>query len=264
MNAEQLRKKILEKTKKQVREKLSGKETHITKAMNALEDLELMFNMLFEDVREWYSLHFPELFSVVKDPDKCLLLISELGQRENFKKNEIEKLYSNPEAVALLEEKAKNSIGGKASKENIAQISSVAKKALELRKQKDELASHIEREMLEQTPNLAKVAGPMLGAKLLCHAKSLKKLAFVPSSTIQLMGAEKALFKHLRKGTKPPKHGIIFQHPLMRRVRKENRGKMARALANKISIAAKEDYFGKNDISQELIKELEEKAKMLT
>lgn len=264
MNAEQLRKKIMEKTKKQVKEKLSGKEAHIIRAMNALEDLELMFNMLFEDVREWYSLHFPEIFQIVKDPEKCLLLIAELGPRENFKKKEIEKHYSNVESASLLEEKAKGSVGGQASTENIKQISAVAKTALELKKLRNELAAHIEKELLGQAPNLTKVAGPMLGAKLLCHAKSLKKLAFVPSSTIQLIGAEKALFKHLRKGTKPPKHGIIFQHPLMRRVKKENRGKMARAIANKISIAAKEDYFSKRDISKELIADLEEKAKKLS
>lgn len=263
-NIESLRKKVIEKTRMQIKERLAGKEVHIIKAVNTLEDLDLVFNMLFEDVRDWYSLHFPELFRLVKEPEKSLTLIANLTLREKFVKEEVIKYYANEEVAAELEKKAKESAGADLNAEQVEVIKQLAKKALELRKYRNALAGFIEKEMQSKLPNLTKIAGPLLGARLLREAKSLRKLAFMPSSTIQVIGAEKALFKHLRKGTKPPKHGIIFQHPLLRKVKRENRGKMARALANKISLAIKEDYFGKKDVSDKAVKELEEKARLLS
>ncbi len=264
MNIEELRKKVLEKTKKEVKERLAGREMHIIKAVNTLEDLDSIFNTLFEDARDWYSLHFPELFQLVKEPEKSLALIGNITLRKNFKKEEILKYYANEKVAEELEKKAKESAGAELSTEQAEALQELAKRALEIRKYREALADFIEKEVQVRLPNLAKVAGPILGARLLREAKSLKKLAFMPASTIQVIGAEKALFKHLRKGTKPPKHGIIFQHPLLRKVKRENRGKMARALANKISLAIKADYFGKSDIGEKLIKELEEKAKQLS
>ncbi|MCD6478692.1 MAG: hypothetical protein J7L44_02270 [Candidatus Diapherotrites archaeon] len=261
---ESLRKKVIEKTRKEVKEKLASKEAHIIKAVNTLEDLDLIFNMLFEDVRDWYSLHFPELFRLAKEPEKSLALVANITLRENFTKEEIFKYYANESLAEELAEKAKVSAGSELNAEQARAIKELAERALEIKKYREALAEFIEREMQAKLPNLAKVAGPLLGARLLREAKSLQKLAFMPSSTIQVIGAEKALFKHLRKGTKPPKHGIIFQHPLLRKVRREHRGKMARALANKISLAIKADYFGKREISERFVRELEEKAEQLS
>jgi len=93
-------------------------------------------------------------------------------------------------------------------------------------------------------PHLTKILGEELTAELITEAKSLKKLAFMASSKIQVLGAEAALFRHLKEGTKAPKHGIIFKHSLVQKA--ENKGKAARQLASKISIAAKKDYFRKH------------------
>ena len=92
-------------------------------------------------------------------------------------------------------------------------------------------------------PNLVKLLGEELTAELIMEAKSLKKLAFMASSKIQVLGAEAALFRHLKEGTKPPKYGIIFKHKSVQKA--ENKGKAARQLASKISLAAKKDYFKK-------------------
>jgi len=251
------------RTKRQIKEKLSGREAHIIKAINALEDVDLVFNMLFEDVRDWYSLHFPELFRLVKEPEKSLALITNITFRKKFVKEEIVKYYANEHIAEILEKRAKESAGAEMGEQDASILKGLAKRTYELKKYRAKLASFIEREMQEKLPNLTKVAGPLLGARLLREAKSMKKLAFMPSSTIQVIGAEKALFRHMRKGTKPPKHGIIFQHPLLRKVKRENRGKMARAIANKISLAVKEDYFGKREISEKFAKELEEEAEHL-
>lgn len=107
--------------------------------------------------------------------------------------------------------------------------------------------------------NLNSIVGKYLGVKLLELAGSLKKLASMPSSKIQLLGAEKALFKHLKEGTPAPKHGIIFHHPLV--LKAKNKGKAARLLADKIAIAARIDYFKGKFIGNKLVKELKEKIK---
>lgn len=91
--------------------------------------------------------------------------------------------------------------------------------------------------------NLVELLGEELTAKIIAEAKSLKRLAFMASSKIQVLGAESALFRHLKEGTKPPKYGIIFKHKSVQKA--ENKGKAARQLASKISLAAKRDYFKK-------------------
>lgn len=92
-------------------------------------------------------------------------------------------------------------------------------------------------------PNITKLLGCELTAELIAEAGSLKKLAFMASSKIQVLGAEAALFRHLKEGTNPPKHGIIFKHKSIQKA--ENKGKAARQLASKISLAAKKDFFSK-------------------
>ena len=111
-------------------------------------------------------------------------------------------------------------------------------------KEKQELTDFIEKEMKEELPVFVSVAGAILGAKILAQAGSKKRLAFLPASTIQLLGAEKALFNHLKKKGLCPKHGHLFNHPLIQKLPKQKRGKAARVLAGKLAIAAKMDYFG--------------------
>ncbi len=259
----QLRKQLIHRTKKEVREHYSGRDVHIIRAINSLEDIDSVFNLLFEDVREWYSVHFPELERMVKGNETYLNLVARLCERKEFTEKNILGVYENKEQAKKIAKKAKTSIGSELKEKDALRIKQLADKSIALKKQRNALASYIESEMNEQLPNFSKIAGALLGARLLNHAGSKKKLALMPSSTLQVIGAEKALFKHLKTGSKPPKHGIIFQHPLIRRVKRKNRGKIARMLANKLSIAAKEDYFGKEDVSAKLLKQLEKRASEL-
>ncbi len=131
------------------------------------------------------------------------------------------------------------------------QPSGVAKEKLDeliknknlIEQQKDSLNEFIESEMNFELPNFSSISGAILGAKILTEAGSKKNLAFFPSSTIQILGAEKALFSHIKKKTLPPKHGHLFNHPLVQKLPKNKRGKAARIIAGKLSIAAKMDYF---------------------
>jgi len=259
----QLRKQLIQRTKKQLREHYAGRDVHIIRAINALEDIDSVFNLLFEDVREWYSVHFPELERLVKGNETFLQLVARLCDRKEFTEENILGVYENKTQAKKIALTARKSIGSEVKEKDALRIKQLADKSIALKKQRNALASYIESEMNEQLPNFSRIAGALLGARLLNHAGSIKKLALMPSSTLQVIGAEKALFKHLKTGSKPPKHGIIFQHPLIRKVKRKNRGKIARALANKLSIAAKEDYFGKEDISAKLLKQLEKRAEEL-
>jgi RNA processing factor Prp31 len=123
------------------------------------------------------------------------------------------------------------------------------------------LEKQIDSDMLQIAPNTSKIVGPLIGARLIALSGSIDRFATLPASTIQLLGAEKALFRYKKEGGKPPKHGVIFQHPLINKASRKNRGKIARILATKISIAAKADVFTKKDISDILKNDLDKRIK---
>jgi nucleolar protein 56 len=127
---------------------------------------------------------------------------------------------------------------------------------------KDELERYIDSIMEELSPNVRALIGPILGAKLISKAGGLYKLAIMPGSTIQVLGAEKALFRHLIQGKPSPKHGLIFQYPLISAGAKEVRGRIARSLAAKLSIAARLDYYGKS-VDKDLIADFNKRLKEL-
>jgi nucleolar protein 56 len=138
---------------------------------------------------------------------------------------------------------------------------SLATILLEVYSVMDEIEDRIHEKMMKIAPNVSQLVGATLGARLISLAGGLRKLAMMPSSTVQLLGAERALFRHLKDGSPSPKHGIIFQHELINRSPREKRGKIARALAAKISIAAKADAFTKGKVAKKLKKELDERMK---
>ena len=121
------------------------------------------------------------------------------------------------------------------------------------------LEKQIDIDMRKIAPNISAMSGPLIGARLISLAGGIERLATMPSSTIQLLGAEKALFRYKKEGGKPPKHGVIFQYSQINRNPREIRGKIARIFASKLAIAAKADAFTKRDISKELKDELDKR-----
>lgn len=115
-----------------------------------------------------------------------------------------------------------------------------------------QLEKQIEQNMQTVAPNISSIVGPLIGAHLLSLAGGIERLAMMPASTIQLLGAEKALFRFKKEGGKPPKHGVIFQHPLVNKAPRAIRGKISRTLASTIAIASKADAFTKRDIAADL------------
>jgi len=157
-----------------------------------------------------------------------------------------------------LEEWGKRSPDAKAKK----MIGALEKNQKAIEDERTELIDFIEEDMTKELPSFTFLAGPVIGARLLAEAGSKKRLAFAPSSTMQVLGAEKALFNHIKKKTSCPKHGHIFNHPLLQKLPKTKRGKAARILAGKLSIAARMDYFGKEK-DESLLKEVETKINKL-
>jgi nucleolar protein 56 len=119
------------------------------------------------------------------------------------------------------------------------------------------LERQIDLDMTKIAPNTSKIVGPLIGARLISFAGGIQKLATLPASTVQILGAEKALFRFKKEGGKPPKHGVLFQHSLVNRAQKTIRGKIARLLAIKTSIAVKADVFTKRDISNKLLEDID-------
>lgn len=117
---------------------------------------------------------------------------------------------------------------------------------------RQEIEAYIGRSATARAPNVSTLAGPLLAARLISLAGGVEDLAKAPASTIQLLGAERALFRHLREHTRPPKHGVLFQHPLVHRAPHWQRGAIARIFAAKIAIAARADAYSKRPIGDEL------------
>ena len=208
----------------------------LIQAINAIEEVEESVVKLSERLREWYPIHFPEL-DLVKNQEKYAELVALYGDRDSIIDsgvlNEVLDEYINLET----------SLGSDISPEDLEILQEFARSLQALMSTKKSLNSFVDKRMGELAPNLRELAGASLGAKLISHVGSIKRLAMLPSSTIQIIGAEKALFRHLKTGERPPKHGLIYQHPEVRGSRYWIRGKVARLLAAKISLAVRKDFF---------------------
>jgi nucleolar protein 56 len=135
----------------------------------------------------------------------------------------------------------------------------LARAVLRLREARAGMEAVVSAAVKSMAPNLSCLAGPVLAARLISRAGSLRRLSEMPASTLQVMGAEKALFKHLKGIAPSPKHGIIYRHPAVIGAQKSLRGKAARALAGKLAIAARLDYNGagfSSDLKSSLEKRL--------
>ncbi|MDE1765712.1 MAG: ribonucleotide-diphosphate reductase subunit beta [Thaumarchaeota archaeon] len=238
-----LREFAMQLSSSKVTEISESPDLHIIQAINALDETDKMINLLSSRLREWYGLHFPELDNLI-DTIVGYSKIVLAGRRDDLN----QKVYSDAgfpeekvEMLSLLQEKSR---GGQISNENLAIVQVLAKQILELFELRSTLERHIEEQMKTIAPNLSGILGTSVGARILGRAGSMKRLATMPASTIQVLGAEKALFRSLKTGAQPPKHGLLFQHTLVHAAPRWQRGKIARAIAAKAALAARVDVFG--------------------
>jgi nucleolar protein 56 len=242
----------------QIKKELSRKDLLVMKAVDYLDHLNKSLNILMPAVREWFSIYMPELDSIVEDHElfvRAAMAIAGDGGKDDLLRAGL------PDEVANRLSEAMKKTLGIGVKGEIRDVISVLS---ELFKTRERVERYIEGLMREIAPNLSDVAGPLLGARLITMAGGLDKLAQLPASTIQILGAHKAIFLHMTKGTKPPKHGILFQAKEVRSAPKKLRGKIARLLATKISIAARVDAYGSDrSVGKRLREEIDERLAKL-
>ncbi|MBI4918552.1 NOP58 family protein [archaeon] len=229
---EEIRKKYLRETREKLSKKDIGGEL-ILQSFKSLKEVEQSINELCTKLREWYGYYYPEL------------------EHENKNNEEfVKKVLENP--------KRKISIGYELFKEkDVKQILIFAEQIQNLFNYKKKLEQYLDILIEESCPNTKVLAGSSITCLMLEQAGSLKNLMEMPSSTIQLLGAEKALFRHLKGEGKSPKFGFLYGHELVKR--SKDKGKIAKLLADKISIAIKIDYFKGKFIGDKLRKEIEKK-----
>lgn len=207
-----LREKNLTQTKERLKESFT-RDLLIIQTIHTIDELTSIINKLFANLRERYGYYAPRI--VREEQNEALLKAIHSQQQDD--------------------------LGVSLQKEDLASIQELAQKIEQLTSLKKNQEEYLESLMNEVCPALKETATSQIGARLIDLAGSLKHLAEIPSSTIQVLGAERALFRHLKTGAKAPKFGVIFAHPNVSEA--EEKGKAARQLASKISIAVKKDYF---------------------
>lgn len=216
----------------------------IIQAVSCLKELEKVSHILIKRLREWFELYLPEFSKAVADQEKFAELIVAKDRKQLLKE------------LKLAEDQSMGSPLAKADAEEILALARQITQLYQLRKKHEQ---YLEKTMQKFCPNILELCGVTVGAGLISLAGSLKRLATLPSSTVQLLGAEKALFRHIKTGAKSPKYGLIHEHPFIQKAKEK--GKAARALADKISLAARLDFFHGEFKAKEMKKDLEAKFK---
>jgi nucleolar protein 56 len=229
----------------------------LSQAILTVDDLDKTFNLFANRVKEWYGLYFPELSSLVEGNEVYMQLIASLTERERFTEERLVEEGLPAERVDAIAEAAQTSMGADLDGKDLGEIQGLAVTLLQLHQLRTSLDAYIDRVMEEVAPNLRGLVGATLGARLIAFVGGLDNLAKRSSSKIQVLGAEKALFRSFRTGTKPPKHGLIFQHAAVHQAPWWQRGKIARVLAGKLAIAARLDVYRGTYQGKELVEAFE-------
>ncbi|MFQ6010267.1 MAG: NOP5/NOP56 family protein [Candidatus Aenigmatarchaeota archaeon] len=216
----------------------------IIQAVSALNDMDKILNTMSERLREWFGLHYPELS--IKEHESFAKMVAKYGRRERF-------------------EEFEKSMGMELKEEDVVILQEYAQQLWKLYMLRDVMEKYLNRVVPEEMPNTNALLGSVLAARLLAHAGSLERMAKMPSSKLQLLGAEKALFRYMKERKKgkarPPRFGILFIHPAISGAKREIQGKIARLLASKLTIAVRADFYTKEDKSKELKEDFEKKLK---
>ena len=239
----ELRKFAIEISSSKVKEESQKLDLHVAQAINALDEIDQVINTLGARMREWYGLHFPELDNLLSSLTAYAEIVKRAGSRENVSEEILKTVGMEGRKVDIIISTCKRSRGGELTGENLEILQSLADQIIILSTLRRRLVEQVEFMMKTVAPNIKELLTAPVGARVIAKAGSLSKLAMLPASTIQVLGAEKALFRSLRTGANPPKHGLLFQHSLIHSAPKWQRGKIARALASKLAIAARIDLF---------------------
>ncbi|XP_019864771.1 nucleolar protein 58 [Aethina tumida] len=220
-------------------------DTMIVQAVSLLDDLDKELNNYIMRCREWYGWHFPELGKIVTDNIAFAKTVKIIGTRENTANSDLSDIL--PEEIEeKVKEAAEISMGTEISEEDILNIQNLCDQVIEITNYRTQLYDYLKARMMAMAPNLTVLVGDLVGARLISHAGSLINLAKHPASTVQILGAEKALFRALKTKKDTPKYGLIYHSQLVGQSSTKNKGKMSRMLAAKAALATRVDALGED------------------
>ncbi|KAJ1186562.1 hypothetical protein NDU88_003343 [Pleurodeles waltl] len=220
-------------------------DTMIVQAISLLDDLDKELNNYIMRCREWYGWHFPELGKIITDNLTFCKCVRQVGDRTNFASFDLSEIL--PEEIEVeVKAAAEISMGTEVSEEDISNILHLCDQVIEISEYRAQLYDYLKNRMMAIAPNLTVMVGELVGARLIAHAGSLLNLAKHPASTVQILGAEKALFRALKTKKDTPKYGLIYHASLVGQSTAKNKGKISRMLASKTSLAIRYDALGED------------------
>ncbi|EFW20606.1 Nucleolar protein 58 [Coccidioides posadasii str. Silveira] len=215
-------------------------DTMIVQAIALLDDLDKELNTYAMRVKEWYGWHFPEMAKILNDNMAYAKVVLKMGMRSNSDSADLSEIL--PEEIeGAVKAAANRSMGTDISNEDLENIQCLAEQVVGFAEYRQQLASYLTARMTAIAPNLTALVGELVGARLIAHAGSLVNLSKSPASTIQILGAEKALFRALKTKHDTPKYGLIYHASLIGQATGKNKGKIARVLAAKAAIGLRVD-----------------------
>ncbi|XP_036947696.1 nucleolar protein 58 [Acanthopagrus latus] len=220
-------------------------DTMIVQAISLLDDLDKELNNYIMRCREWYGWHFPELGKIVTDNLAYCKSVRKIGDRTNVAGSDLSDIL--PEEIeAEVKLAAEISMGTEVSEQDIGNIRHLCDQVIEISDYRTQLYDYLKNRMMAIAPNLTVMVGELVGARLISHAGSLLNLAKHPASTVQILGAEKALFRALKTRKDTPKYGLIYHASLVGQTTAKNKGKISRMLAAKAALAIRYDALGED------------------
>ncbi|XP_013918772.1 PREDICTED: nucleolar protein 58 [Thamnophis sirtalis] len=224
-------------------------DTMIIQAISLLDDLDKELNNYIMRCREWYGWHFPELGKIITDNLAYCKCVQKIGDRINFSSSDLSEIL--PEEVEEeVKAAAEISMGTEVSEEDISNIQHLCDQVIEISDYRATLYDYLKNRMMAIAPNLTIMVGELVGARLIAHAGSLLNLAKHPASTVQILGAEKALFRALKTKRDTPKFGLIYHASLVGQTTAKNKGKISRMLAAKTALTIRYDALGESTSSE--------------
>lgn len=230
---EELRRKCIEETRKRISSSITD-DIFIVQLVSSIEDSDIVISRMVKRLRDWYELYLPEVSKIVSNNEQ---FVEEIAKE----KTDLMSRYKIRETMGR-------------DFEDMEAMENLRKEIKSVILFREKQLQNLEKIMQKKFPSLTVIAGSLIGAKLISLAGSAKSLVEFPASTIQVLGAEKALFRHIRSGSKPPKYGILLGHPYV--AESDDKSRAARKLADKISIAVKVDYFKGEFIGNKLKEQL--------
>ena len=244
----------------------------IVQSIYLIDLLDKDINSFCMRIKEWFGWHFPELGKIVKDNYLYLRLVRLIKERRNLITNKeelvpkMDEITLDPEVTKAICDAAAISMGSDISEGDLLNIKFFSEKVDSLVRYREDLSNYLKDKMKKLAPNTSALVGEVVSARLISHAGSLSALAKYPASTIQILGAEKALFRALKTRSKTPKYGLLYNSSFIGKAKAKNKGKISRYLANKLAMCSRIDYFSNDrfdEYGNELKKQIEERQTYL-